>query len=579
MIQEIAIKNFAIIDDLRIRFDKGLTILSGETGAGKSIIINAVNLLLGSRASATLIRTGEKSAEVEAVFLVGQNTQPASRLKHHGYEPDEQIVVKRIISSTNHNRIYINGSLATMQVLADITGNLASISGQHAHQQLLNEDIHLLLLDAFAGLSGLREKVASSFNKLLPMLHQRRQLLELQADHARRRELLEFQRDEIEKARVAEGEDEKLERERKRLKNARELYALVYESVETLYDANGSIIEQFAAIRGNLEKALNIDDTLGKQLNTISEMEAGAADLAGELRGFLSGLELDETSLEQVEERLDTLTRLKKKYGSTLADVISRLEKIKQELAGLENLSEQIDDLEKKISKKRDELSRVAVELSGKRQKAGVSFARSMEKELSELKMEGTKFDVVFSHTPAGENTNPYLVADGKVITESGIDKISFHMTPNVGEEPKPLASIASGGELSRVVLAIKALLAGKESVETLIFDEVDAGIGGETAEVVGRKLAALSRFHQTICITHLPQIAKFGDHHYRIEKHVESGRTTTKITRLDEENRVLEIARMTGGKKITEKTLAHAREMLENVKPLKDKQPVRRKT
>ncbi|OQX62792.1 MAG: DNA repair protein RecN [Desulfococcus sp. 4484_241] len=578
MIQEIAIKNFAIIDDLRIRFDKGLTILSGETGAGKSIIINAVNLLLGSRASATLIRTGEKSAEVEAVFLVGQNTQPASRLKHHGYEPDEQIVVKRIISSTNHNRIYINGSLATMQVLADITGNLASISGQHAHQQLLNEDIHLLLLDAFAGLSGLREKVASSFNKLLPMLHQRRQLLELQADHARRRELLEFQRDEIEKARVAEGEDEKLERERKRLKNARELYALVYESVETLYDANGSIIEQFAAIRGNLEKALNIDDTLGKQLNTISEMEAGAADLAGELRGFLSGLELDETSLEQVEERLDTLTRLKKKYGSTLADVISRLEKIKQELAGLENLSEQIDDLEKKISKKRDELSRVAVELSGKRQKAGVSFARSMEKELSELKMEGTKFDVVFSHTPAGENTNPYLVADGKVITESGIDKISFHMTPNVGEEPKPLASIASGGELSRVVLAIKALLAGKESVETLIFDEVDAGIGGETAEVVGRKLAALSRFHQTICITHLPQIAKF-DHHYRIEKHVESGRTTTKITRLDEENRVLEIARMTGGKKITEKTLAHAREMLENVKPLKDKQPVRRKT
>ncbi|RLC29453.1 MAG: DNA repair protein RecN, partial [Deltaproteobacteria bacterium] len=330
MIQEIAIKNFAIIDDLRIRFDKGLTILSGETGAGKSIIINAVNLLLGSRASATLIRTGEKSAEVEAVFLVGQNTQPASRLKHHGYEPDEQIVVKRIISSTNHNRIYINGSLATMQVLADITGNLASISGQHAHQQLLNEDIHLLLLDAFAGLSGLREKVASSFNKLLPMLHQRRQLLELQADHARRRELLEFQRDEIEKARVAEGEDEKLERERKRLKNARELYALVYESVETLYDANGSIIEQFAAIRGNLEKALNIDDTLGKQLNTISEMEAGAADLAGELRGFLSGLELDETSLEQVEERLDTLTRLKKKYGSTLADVISRLEKIKQ---------------------------------------------------------------------------------------------------------------------------------------------------------------------------------------------------------------------------------------------------------
>lgn len=579
MIQEIAIKNFAIIDDLRIRFDKGLTILSGETGAGKSIIINAVNLLLGSRASATLIRTGEKSAEVEAVFLVGQNTQPASRLKHHGYEPDEQIVVKRIISSTNHNRIYINGSLATMQVLADITGNLASISGQHAHQQLLNEDIHLLLLDAFAGLSGLREKVASSFNKLLPMLHQRRQLLELQADHARRRELLEFQRDEIEKARVAEGEDEKLERERKRLKNARELYALVYESVETLYDANGSIIEQFAAIRGNLEKALNIDDTLGKQLNTISEMEAGAADLAGELRGFLSGLELDETSLEQVEERLDTLTRLKKKYGSTLADVISRLETIKQELAGLENLSEQIDDLEKKISKKRDELSRVAVKLSGKRQKAGVSFARSMEKELSELKMEGTKFDVVFSHTPAGENTNPYLVADGKVITESGIDKISFHMAPNVGEEPKPLASIASGGELSRVVLAIKALLAGKESVETLIFDEVDAGIGGETAEVVGRKLAALSRFHQTICITHLPQIAKFGDHHYRIEKHVESGRTTTKITRLDEENRVLEIARMTGGKKITEKTLAHAREMLENVKPLKDKQPVRRKT
>ncbi|MFZ5564548.1 MAG: DNA repair protein RecN [Thermodesulfobacteriota bacterium] len=565
MLQELAIKNFAIIDDLRISFGKGLTILSGETGAGKSIIINAVNLLLGSRATARLIRTGETSAEVEAVFDVAKDSALARRLDAHGFDCDGQLIIRRVVADTNKNRIYINGGAATIQVLSDITASLASISGQHAHQQLLNEDLHLLVLDAFAGLAGPREEVSKAFASLVPLLRELDTLKARQADQARQKELLAFQKDEIEKANVTPGEDESLEREKKRLKNAQELYALIFGCIEGLYDAQGAVIEQLALVRTSLENAARIDDTLNSHRQMLADIEARTADATEGLRAYLNTIDTDGSALNQVEERLDLIVRLKKKYGPALADVLARLTQISVELTGLENLSGRIAEVESAVTEAHQKLARAATTLSAKRKKAAPAFCRAIEAELAGLKMEGTRFDVVFSTVAADEKTSPFLVADGCVITEAGIDRAAFSIAPNVGETAKPLAAIASGGELSRVVLAIKALLAGKESVETLVFDEVDAGIGGETAEVVGKKLVALSRFHQTLCITHLPQIAKFGDTHYRIEKHVKDGRTVTRMVRLSREDRIQELARMTGGKKITEKTVAHAREMLES--------------
>jgi len=548
MLQELAIKNFAIIDDLRINFSDGLTILSGETGAGKSIIINAVNLLLGSRASARLIRTGEKSAQVEAVFIIGKNSSASAKLRQHGFDADDQLIVKRIISATNRHKIYINGSLATIQVLTDVTANLASISGQHAHQQLLKEDNHLLALDAFAGLMNLRGKVADKYNTLVPMIREFEKLKARQQKQAEQTELLQFQKNEIESARILPNEDGDLENEKKRLKNSQELYALIFKSIESLYDTQGSVIEQLAQIKKDMDNAREIDDNLAPQQEAAADLIARAEDTTTDLRSYLGTIQTDGSGLEAVEERLDLLNRLKRKYGKTLKDVLTRLQQIDGELAGLGNLEEQIAKYERDIAKTHKDLARVCRNLSQKRKKAAKDFAKSIETELAMLKMEGTRFEIKITGTPATDDTNPFLTVDNKVANDTGIDRAEFRIAPNVGEKMKALTAIASGGELSRVVLAMKAVLANRESVGT----------------VVGKKLTALAAFHQIFCITHLAQIAKFGNHHCKIEKSVKDGRTKTAITKLGETERIHEIARMTGGEEITDKTLAHAEEMLE---------------
>jgi DNA repair protein RecN (Recombination protein N) len=566
MLQELSIRNFAIIDDLQISFSDGLNILSGETGAGKSIIINAVNLLLGSRANVGLIRTGSQTAELEVLFQIAKQSTIAGIMEKNGFHPEEGLLIRRIVSREDRHRIYINGHLATTQTLNLITENLASISGQHAHQRLLKEEDQLEIIDQFGDLTSLRDEIFSCFHEIVPLIRNLTNLKAKQAHHAEQVQLLEFQGKEIRQASISPGEDVALEQERIRLKNGEELFQAVHNSVEALYSAQGAAVERLVAVKKDLEKAARIDPDLVPKTERIAEAAIYLEDIAEALRTYLKNIQIDENRLEAVEARLDTLNKLKRKYGKSLEDVLLKLESIDHELSGIDNLSTDIADTEKKLSFLHGKLVKLAITLSKKRKSTAKTLAKKVERELDTLKMSQTKFEISFRTLPVDEHTEPYLTTDENVITETGIDRITFLIAPNVGEPLKPLNSIVSGGELSRIVLALKAILARTEAVQTIVFDEVDAGIGGSVAEVVGKKLSSLARHHQILCITHLPQIAKFGDHHFNISKQVTRGRTRTTITRLTEAERVKEIARMLGGEKITRATLDHAHEMLDNI-------------
>ena len=563
MLQEISIRNFAIIEDLTIRFGSGLTVLSGETGAGKSIIINAVNLLLGSRASSALIRTGAQNAELEALFRIAPESDVAKTMVERGYDPREGLVVRRIVSRSDRHRIYINGRLATMQVLTAITTHLASISGQHVHQGLLKEVEHLLILDQYGGLLNLRDEYLACYQELLPLITKEQELLRRKAHQSEQMALLRFQHEEIASTHVSPNEDERLETERLRLKNGQMLYERVQLCIDELYGLDGAMFERLGHLGKELAKCTSVDESLGVRADEMDALSYGVEDLASNLRDYLRQLDLDPQRLEQVEERLDTLNKLKRKYGGSLAAVLEYAAQATQQLDEIENIDDAIDKVRDNLNATHERLCKLAAKLSQKRQKASKKLAKEVEVELVALKMVDTRFAVHLTALASSKDASPYLHHNTHYLSETGMDRASFMIAPNVGEAIKPLAAIASGGELSRVVLAIKAILAQNDSLETVVFDEVDAGIGGAVAEMVGKKLSALARYHQILCITHLPQIAKYGRRHFRIEKVIAKGRTHTTIKQLNEKARVKEVARMLGGEKITPTTLDHAKEIL----------------
>lgn len=564
MLQELTIRNFAIIDDLTIRFFEGLTILTGETGAGKSIIINAVNLLLGGRASAELVRSGSDSAELEAMFRVKPDTATARAMAEHDLDLTEGLLIRRIISRHDKHRIYINGRLATAQMLGAVSENLASVSGQHAHQGLLKEETHLLLLDRFAGLVPLREQVAGCYREMLPLIEKLTVLHRRQDYYQEQVALLEFQKNEIDSIAPAAEEDVALEKERARLKHAEALYQAVHGSIQTLYGEQGAVTEQLANVLKVLSGASRIDTDLAPVINSLSDTKFQIEDAVAALRTYADRLQMDDRLLETVEARVDVLNKLKRKYGGSLEAVFSHREAIASELCGMETLTEDIHATSARLDKLHARLVALAASLSEKRAQSAIGFAAQVEKELVDLKMRGTLFEMSLNPVPAGKQVHPYLKDGDALLSESGKDQACIMIAPNVGESLKPLSKIASGGELSRVMLALLAILAESESVGLIVFDEVDAGIGGDVAEMVGKKMMKLAQYHQVLCITHLPQIAKFGNHHYHIAKQVFKGRTHTTILPLDEEARTQEIARMLGGVTITAATLSHAREMLE---------------
>lgn len=566
MLRELSIRNFAIIDDLNIPFSEGLTVLTGETGAGKSIIINAVNLLLGSRATSRLIRTGSESAELEAGFDVKPDGSIAQIMEAQGLDPKEGLIVRRVIARNDRHKVFINGRLSTMQQLTDITENLASISGQHAHQGLLKEDQHLLILDQYGGLLKQREAIFRNVHRILPLVKKLEQLKNQKSRQQDHLELLAFQKKEIQDAGLFLHEDEQLETEKRKLKNSELLCKSIYQVIEILYDGQGSVNERLVEAGKQLDQVSAIDSILAEKSKKISEIVYGLEDITGELRQYAHTIETDTGRLEQVEDRLDAIVRLKRKYGGSIEAILAHLDLVEKELQDVGNLDEQMDETEKELIRLHQETIGLAQQLSKKRKQIARDLAKKVENELSDLKMPQTEFDILLESVPSAAGTARYLSDDGKLILETGFDTARFLISPNIGESMKPLTDIASGGELSRVVLALKAILARTDLVETIVFDEVDAGIGGGVAEVVGRKLATLAKTHQVICITHLPQIAKFGNHHYKISKAISDGRTQTSVTLLSSKKRVEEIARMLGGEKITQVTMDHAEEMLERI-------------
>lgn len=563
MLVQLTISNFAIIGHLEIQFKPGLNILSGETGAGKSIIINAVNLLLGGRASAELIRSGADEARVEALFHVPLPSPVSLLLEEMDIPFHGDLLIKRHLSREGRNRIVINSSMATLQMLSRLGQMMISISGQHEHQLLLKPDNHLALLDDFAGLADERGSLSDAFKEHQALKEKRDALKKEIREKEERQDLARFQKEEIEKAALQTGEDKALEAEKKRLLYAEKLMEEVREAYGTLYEKDDSVLSSLAHCLRRLERGADLEERLKATVKALASVKAEIEESAMELRELQRGIVMDPRRLEEVEERLQLIHKLKRKYGTSIEEIIQLKDRLAEMMDNLDQRKEELGRMESGIEEAEKVLVSKALLLSGKRRQAARSFEDSLKDELALLSLGGTRFEVQFQDP--SESLKAGREELMRKLRAEGLDRVEFMLSPNVGEDLKPLSRIASGGELSRIMLAMKTILARSSSVETIVFDEVDSGIGGAAAEVVGDKLRSLAGYHQILCITHLPQIASKGMTHFMVEKQVVEGRTRTVISELGFEERVKEIARLLGGKKVSQKAVAHAKEMLSN--------------
>jgi DNA repair protein RecN (Recombination protein N) len=539
VIRYLSIRNLAVIESVSVDFEQSFNVLTGETGAGKSILVEAVGLLLGGRATPDLIRTGEELATVEAVF---EN------------EGGEELIVRREITSQGRSRAFINGALATAGALKDISNRLVELHGQHEHQQLLDPAQHLGLLDGWAGLIEARERVAATFARVQQLRQQIDRLRMDDRERAARLELVEFQLGELQKAALEPGEDDELAAQRQILRSADLIRRLCDEGYGELYDGEHAALAALVRVWKRVGELAAIDPRFAPYLDARDGIKAQLEDLAFEMREAGERIDTAPGRLQQVEDRLALLERLKRKHGPGLAEVIARRDGLAAEHAALTGGHSSLSDLEAQLSDASVRYLDHARSLSQQRRRAAERFDRAMESELAGLAMERARFETRLATDDSPERW-----------TDAGVDGGEFFLSPNPGEDLRPLARIVSGGELSRVMLALKTLSAmgSAQTGKTLIFDEVDAGIGGRVASVVGQKLAGLGDMFQVLCITHLPQIAASGRSHFLIEKRLAGRRTATRVSRLEGEGRVAEIARMMGGTAAGEQAMAGARELL----------------
>jgi DNA repair protein RecN (Recombination protein N) len=564
MLLELHIRNFAIIEEANLEFGAGLNVLSGETGAGKTIILSALGLLLGSRASPDMIRAGEKEAVVEGLFeLEGEAAMPelAARKSDGGRR---ELIIRRVIAEGGgRSRVTIDGELATVQSLGKIGASLVQVYGQHEQHSLLRAESHREILDRYASLD---EELASYRERFAHVAEIQSRLRELNRRERERADLLElarFRATELERAGLVAGEDEALSQERTVLANASKLASAALEAEQALYGADGAASDTVSRAEARLVEAAALDPKLGDALEMIKSARANLEEAARSLAAYASKIEADPARLEEIDNRLQELTRLKRKYGGSLDTAIETLERSRAEIGELEGIGESKAHVEAAMTAALDELAAHANKLSSIRKRAAADLGRKMETELKSLGMRSPGFEPRLGALAPDEAG---FVHGGAALGSFGIDTVEFHLSPNVGQPAMPLLRIASGGELSRVMLALKRLEAQRRGVATMIFDEVDAGIGGAVAQVVGRKLKQLSHFHQILCVTHLAQIAAFADRHLTVEKEERRGSTRSRVTVLEPGDRAEEIARMLGGE-VSDKFRRAARELLERAR------------
>lgn len=561
MLKELNIKNLAIIDQLRVEFGPGLNVLTGETGAGKSIVVDALSLALGERASADLIRSGCDEAVVEAAFdLNGNGTAEVKKmLQEQGLDmaDSDDLIVRRVISASGKNKVYINGSIAHLATLSSLGLALADIHGQHEHQSLLSLEHQMDLLDSFGELVPLRDAVGAEHQRLQNV---RNKLAELEAgerDRIYREDMLRFQKNEIESAMLKPGEDIELANLHNVMANTEKLAAYSTSVEEILHGSDDSILANLKKVLKALKDVNAIDTRLAGAMELCESARAQLEEAAREVSSYQASVEFDPARLEQIADRVDAIKKLKKKYGETVEEIIAFGARAAIDLELMEKGTEAIEGLKSEIQAIKFVLTDKAAQLTKKRGEAALQLEKKVELELGHLGMKKCTFTVKISQDPGGDTLS------GLKLGPRGADRVEFLISPNPGEEPKPLAKIASGGELSRIMLALKTVLLEGDSIPTLVFDEVDAGIGGEVAEEVGKKLKKVSTKRQVFCITHLPHIACMARSHYGVSKSVKNDRTSTEVVLLGKQEQVDEIARMLGGKSVTEATLKHAREMI----------------
>lgn len=551
MLASLKVINFAIISKLEISFEPGLNIISGETGAGKSILVGAVNLVLGGRASPDLIRSGFDEARVEGLFDISSNENVKNLLEQHGFGTDEELLISRTISRTGRNRVFINGKLGTVSLVQQLTSGLVDISSQHEHQKLLDPETHLSVLDYFGNLSAELAEYEKEYLEYEVLKDRLERLLIEEKTKEDQVEFIRYQIREIKKLNLRPGEEKDLEKERNMLRHAEQLYRAAGESYELLYGESGAVLDKLDLIRKNLEELFRIDKDTGNFLEILELCRVNLSELAYSIRDYKRGITFNPGRLSEIESRLHEISRVIKKHGGSSDETLKHLRMLEEKLQRLENTGFLIEEVRAELEEVEARVRKKAERLSATRQEIAREFARRVEENLRKLGMPDARFSVGFSRLP------------GNQLNRRGVDVAEFFFSANPGEEVKPLAKIASGGELSRIMLALKVLLSGSESREVLIFDEVDTGIGGKTASLVGKMLSRISTNQQVICITHLPQIACFGDVHFSVYKELRNGRTETFIERLSGKKREEEIARMLGGLAVSEKTLAHAKELL----------------
>ena len=562
MLRELRIKNLAIIDDAIANFEKGLNVLTGETGAGKSIIIDALCLALGKRASGELIRSGEKEAVVEAFFDIPQellNPSSLRLLQDIGIDIDDGIILKRILSVQGKSRAYINDSLVNIQTLSEISSYIIDVHGQYEHQSLLLPDNQLDLVDAYGSLFYEREGFTALYKKQTILKQHIAELEEKEKERIHRLDLIGFQINEIETAQLKTGEEEELLEEAKILSSAGRLAELSNRAYDSLYLSDTSSISSLSNILATLKEISHIDARAGDAVKSVEEALPLLEETSYFLRDYKEGLDFNPERLEEIQERLELIKGLKRKYGNTIQDILEYKENAVKELDELQHSEERLTALKAELAKLKDMLTEKAQMLSKKRKAVSKKIEQQVVSELTELSMPGTKFTIQITGE-SGDDTSDNLKMNSK-----GIDIAEYLISPNIGEELKPLSKIASGGELSRVMLALKSILAKGDKIPVLIFDEIDAGIGGRAAETVGQKLKNLSSIHQILCITHLPQIASYADTHLKIEKTIKGRRTTVEIKKMGKKERTAEIARMLSGDR-TEVSMKHAREILKKI-------------